>query len=404
MNKKKIYLTIVITGLIAILIYLGFRCFISNTKKPGTYQTSMVDIGPVEKTIPAQGVVEPENEVLILSPASGIILSIEKGAGSRVNARDIILRLDTRAILEQIGQIEDQLEVKQNNLNRTLLNARSIRVDLSYNIEVKKLKIVSLKSDILDQKQLLDVGGISTAKYEKTRQELALAQKDLEMIKEKNAIRLKQLEADERGLSLQIEIQKKELTAKQELLNRMTIRAPSAGIILEVNGKEGEKVNTDRLLVRMSDMSTFKLRAFIDDKLGDAIETGQNVLASVNDEVLKGTIGIIGPEVRNRKIEFDVHLDKSDNKNLRPNQTVDLEIIQHRLDSVLRVKRGPAIEKGKTHKVYIQSSGVVLPREIKTGFKGDKYVEILSGVDQGDQVIISVYSPRGHLKKTKLSK
>jgi HlyD family secretion protein len=364
----------------------------------------VVDIGPVEKTIPAQGVVEPENEVLILSPASGIILSIEKGAGSRVNAGDIILRLDTRAILEQIGQIEDQLEVKQNNLNRTLLNARSIKVDLSYNIEVKKLKIASLKSDLLDQEQLLDVGGISTAKYEKTKQELALAQKDLEMIKEKNAIRLKQLEADEKGLCLQIEIQKKELMAKQELLNRMTIRAPSAGIILEENGKEGEKVNTDRLLVRMSDMSTFKLHAFIDDKLGDAIKTGQNVLASVNDEVLKGTIGIIGPEIRNRKIEFDVHLDKSDNKNLRPNQTVDLKIVQHRLDSVLRVKRGPAIEKGKTHNVYIQSLEVVIPREIKTGFKGDKYVEILSGVGQGDQVIISEYSPRGHLKKTKLSK
>ena len=404
MNKKKIYLTIVITGLIAILIYLGFRYFIFNTKTSGTYQTSVVDIGPVEKTIPAQGVVEPENEVLILSPASGIILYIEKGAGSRVNAGDIILRLDTRTILEQIGQIEDQLEVKQNNLNRTLLNARSIKVDLSYNIEVKKLKIASLKSDLLDQKQLLEVGGISTAKYEKTRQELALAQKDLEMIQEKNAIRLKQLEADEKGLCLQIEIQKKELAAKQELLNRMTIIAPSAGIILEVNGKEGEKVNTDRLLVRMSDMSTFKLCAFIDDRYGKAIETGQNDLASVNNEVLEGTIGIIGPEIRNKKIEFDVHLDKSDNKNLRPNLTVDLEIIQHRLDSVLRVKRGPAIEKGKTHKVYIKSSEGFIPMEIKTGFKGDEYLEILSGAGLGDQIIISEYSPRGHLKKTKYSK
>ena len=74
------------------------------------------------------------------------------------------------------------------------------KVDLDYNVQVKNLRIASLKSELADQEQLLEVGGISPARFEKTRQELELAEKDLFMLKEKNSIRLEQLEADEEGL------------------------------------------------------------------------------------------------------------------------------------------------------------------------------------------------------------
>ena len=76
-----------------------------------------------------------------------------------------IIILDPSPVQDEIEQLEDQLEVKRNSLRKNELNARSIRVDLDYNIEVKKLKIASLKSEIADQEQLLEVGGISPARF-----------------------------------------------------------------------------------------------------------------------------------------------------------------------------------------------------------------------------------------------
>ena len=102
-------------------------------------------------------------------------------------------------------------EVITNNLEKNRLNAESIKADLSYNAETKKLKISSIKSTLVDQKQLLEVGGISQAKYDATKQELVLAEKELNLVKQKNAIKLAQLEAEEKGLILQIEMQQKEL-------------------------------------------------------------------------------------------------------------------------------------------------------------------------------------------------
>ncbi|MCK5705907.1 MAG: efflux RND transporter periplasmic adaptor subunit, partial [Cyclobacteriaceae bacterium] len=401
MTKVLIWtISILIVGAIVTAVIL--KNPLTPTVKSSDLETAKVEIGTVLKTVPAKGIVEPENEVLLLSPASSIIMSMQKDVGSEVERGEIILRLDDKSIRDQIEDIEDQIEVKNNNLEKTLLNARNIRVDLDYNVEVKKLKIASIKSELVDQEQLLEVGGISPAKFEKTKQELTLAEKDLETIQAKNTIRLKQLAADEKGLKLQIEIQQKQLDQKNELLSKLVIRAPSYGIILEINGKEGEKVNTDRLLVRMSDLSTFKLRASIEDTHANVIKTGRGVFVLVDEKKLSGKIGTISPTIKDGKIEFDIFLDQSNYSKLRPNMTVDLLVIQTKKDSVLRIKKGPAFGKSNTHNIYAKKSGKALRLEIQTGLNGNEYMEIEKGASVGDELIISDISSLRKLEEVEI--
>lgn len=389
-NRKKlttgIFLAIVIG---AVLAAFFFKYLPAPTLKEGQFEVGVVDRGSVIQTVPAQGVVEPQNEVLLLSPASSIVQKIENDVGSKVREGDVIMRLDTKTILSEIEDMEDQLEVKQNNLDKTLLNSRNIRVDLGYNVEVKKLAIASLKSQLADEKQLLEVGGISPAKIDKTEQELTLAEKDLETLRQKNAIRLEQLAAEEKGLRLQIDIQVKELEERKDLLKKMIIRAPSAGIILEINGKEGEKVERDRLLVRMSDLSTFKIRGTIEDKMDSYVKTGQNVFVLIDSVRLKGKIGTVSPVIRDRKIEFDVFLDQNSYSKLRPNLNVDLQVISAQKDSVLRVKNGPAFSQDKDQDIYKVENNMAVLEHIKVGLNAADHIEILSGARVGDRLIIS---------------
>jgi len=401
MTKVLIWVISIIT-VGAVVTAVIWKNPLTPSVKTNNLETAIVEFGSVLKTVPAKGVVEPENEVLLLSPESSVITSIQNGVGSRVEKGDIILQLDDTPIREQIEDIEDQIEVKNNNLEKTILNATNIRVDLDYNVEVKKLAIISLKSEIVDQEQLLEVGGISPAKFEKTKQELTLAEKDLETIQAKNNIRLKQLAAEEKGLLLQIDIQQKELDQKKELLNKMAIRAPSSGIILEINGKEGEKVNTDRLLVRMSDLSTFKLRASIEDIHSDVTKTGRGVIALLDGEELTGKIGTISPTIKEGKIEFDVFLDESNNSRLRPNMSMDLMVIENRKDSVLRIKKGPAFEKSNIHNVYVKKGDKAFLKEVKTGLSGNEYYEIEEGAELGDEIIISDISALRKLEEVEL--
>jgi HlyD family secretion protein len=353
---------------------------------------AVAERGNVIESFDGEGVVEPQSEVIILSPASSIIKEILKEVGSYVDQGAPIIILDPSPIQTEIDNIQDQLEVKQNSLTKNRLNARSAKVDLEYNVQVKNLRIASLKSELADQEQLLEVGGISPARYEKTRQELELAEKDLEMMKEKNSIRLQQLEADEEGLRLQIEMQQKVLAAKEEALSKMIVRAPSAGIILSIRGKVGEKVNSDQLLIEMSDLTSFKIQGKVDDDYSDHVKTGARVYVGIDNETLTGVIGTVSPVVRDRKIEFDVNLQESSHYKLRPNLTVHLDIVLEERDSVLRIPNGPAIGRGQEHEVYVLRSGQPYKTGITTGLKTDSYVEVLDGLNEGDRVILSEVS------------
>lgn len=385
------------------IIILVFVPFSNDGMDNEEILTGIAEVGDVIESFSGEGVVEPQSEVLILSPASSIIKEILKEVGSHVEEGEPVIILDPSPIQTEIENIEDQLEVKQNSLTKNRLNARSAKVDLEYNEQVKNLRITSLKSELADQEQLLDVGGISPARYEKTRQELELAEKDLEMMKEKNSIRLQQLEADEAGLRLQIEMQQKELAAKEEALSKMIIRAPSAGIILSIRGKVGEKVNSDQLLIEMSDLTSFKIQGKVDDDYSDHLKTGTRVYAAIDNERLAGVVGTVSPVIRDRKIEFDVNLQESSHYRLRPNLTVDLDIVLEERDSVLRIPNGPAIGRGEEHDIFVIKQGRIVPVTIRTGLKTRDYVEVREGLQVGDRVILTEVSSAEEIEKMEMN-
>jgi len=386
---KKILILIFAAILLSATIFILVKYVPFGKINSREFEISTVEIGSVISTCKAEGTVEPESEVLILSPASSIIKKIVKDVGSKVNSGEAIIILDPTPVQEQIEKINDQLEVKRNSLRKNQLSAKSMRVDLDYNVEVKKLKIASLKSVLADQKQLFEVGGISTAKIDKTKQELILAEKDLQTTNAKNRIRLQQLVTDEKGLKLQIEIQEKELAVQELLLEKMIIRAPSAGIILSLDGKQGEKISKDKMLISMSNLSNFKILAVIEEDNSELIRTGVPVLVNLDGEELEGQVGTVSPMIKNKNVEFDVYMDESNHWKLRPNLTVPLRIVLARNDSVKRVKLGPSLHRSSSFDIYKVEGDVATLQNISTGLQGDSYIEITSGAIPGDQLIIS---------------
>jgi HlyD family secretion protein len=390
-NKKGLFIAVLILSALIILYILfrivGIPSFLTADSKQ--YQTSIVDRGQVFIPLDAIGTVEPENEVILLSPLTSIIRKISKEPGSRVKKGDVIIELDTESTRAEIDQITDQLEVKSNSLERSKLEGQMARIDLDYNVEVKKLRIISIKAQLADEEQLLSVGGISSAKIDETKQNLVLAEKDLDVVQKKNAIRLKQMKTEETGLNLQIEIQKKQLADKIAMLGKSDIKAPSNGIILSVSGKEGEKVGNDKMLITMSDLTTFKIKGLIDEKLSEQIKTGNPVYVLSENEKLSGTIGNVTPTIADNKIQFNIHLENSNNPRLIPNQAVKLLVLKSVKNGVLRISANNNFKANTEQTVYILDSGKVVARTVYFGIKGNEYLEVVSGLNEGEKVILA---------------
>lgn len=392
MRNKKGLLAAVLVLSVLLLLFVLFRIvgtpsfFIPDANK---CQISAVDRGLVYLAVEASGVVEPENEVIILSPLTSIIRKINVEPGSPVKKGDVIIELDETTTRGEVEQISDQLEVKANSLERSRLEGQMARIDLDYNVEVKKLRIASIKAQLADEEQLLGVGGISSAKIDETKQNLVLAEKDLDVILQKNAIRLKQMKTEESGLNLQIDIQKKQYQDKLEMLEKTKIKAPSNGIILSISGKEGEKVGNDKMLISMSDLTTFKIRGQIDARYSDFVKTGSHVFVEADQEKIKGTIGSVTPAIAENKIQFNVHLDSTVKSKLIANQAVRLLVPRSMKDDVLRISSNNNFKANAEQTIYVLDSGKVVQRKVLFGMKGTDYQEIISGLNQGENVILT---------------
>jgi HlyD family secretion protein len=385
-NKKGLLIAVLVLSALILIIIL--RTFLFSGGKTGN--ASVVDRGLVYVSVDASGIVEPENEVLILSPVSSIIKEIKKEPGSRVQKGDVLIELDDEVTRAEIEQITDQLEVKTNSLERSRLEGQMTRIDLDYNLEVKKLRIASIKAQLADEEQLLSVGGISSAKIDETKQNLVLAEKDLTMAQKKNTIRLSQLKTEETGLNLQIGIQKKQLADKIALLDQLKIKAPSDGIILAIAEKKGEKVGSDKMLITLSDLTTFKIRGQIDAKSSEYVKTGNPVIVITEKEKFNGTVGNVTPAVAENKIQFNVHLEENTNQQLIPNQTVSLKVLKSMRENVLRIKSSNKIKANTEQTVYvIDNLGNKVSKTVNFGIKGVDFQEVISGLSEGEHVVLS---------------
>ncbi len=405
MKKKKVVKSIAFISVALLLLfflYKGIKYLLPYNLEKDQFQTSQVDRGTVMTFIDAEGIVEPENEVLLLSPATSIIHDIINESGSRVKAGEVILRLDPKPVEDNLNKLREDLEIRDNNLTRVRLNAKDVKLELDYNVEMKKLKIASIKSNLEDEKQLLEVGGISSAKIDKTKQELVFAEKDLEMVLQKNSIRLRQLEVEEEGLLLQIKSLTRNINEQNKLLQRMLVKAPSDGIVLNVYGKEGEKINQDKLIVRMSDLSSFKITGFIDGDHAENIKTGGEVYAIVDKTWISGQIGTIRPLIEDNKIQFDVFLRDSNSPRLISNLNVPLKLVRKHKNDVLRITNGPAFNDSRYQQVFMVEKDKAVKKEIEFGLRGQDYFEIREGAVPGDEIIISDVSSFKMMKEVEI--
>jgi HlyD family secretion protein len=109
----------------------------------------------------------------------------------------------------------------------------------------------------------------------------------------------------------------------------------------------------------------------------------------INQQQLRGIVSNISPSVSNAIVAFDVQLDQKNSKLLRPNMKVDVFLVTEKRNGVVRVANGAAFKGAESQYAFVLNNGKALRREIKTGMSNFDFIEILSGINPGEQVINS---------------
>ncbi|MFV0593284.1 MAG: efflux RND transporter periplasmic adaptor subunit, partial [Draconibacterium sp.] len=326
-------------------------------------------------------------------PERSIIRKVYKTPGNKVAKGDLILELDGESIQKEIDRMTTQLEIRTNAVEKIRLNAESTQLDLKHNEEVKRNRIEKIKTMLAEQEKLVKAGTISETRLERTRQEIDMAEKDLQKLIDKNTLRIAQSEADINSQRLQLETQKANIKDKKAQLNKLRVTAPVPGVILEVGGEKGLQVEAGRMLVRMADLSSFKLVGIIDSKFSYLMKTGNAVLVHTNENDMNGQIGKIIP-IMDDRVQFDVHLKEKSDPKLIPDQNLALDIITSNPGNVLRIKKQPGFGNSTRQTLYLVKDKKAIKTEVVFGAVGSDWCEIVSGLTEGDIVLTNGPDPQ----------
>jgi HlyD family secretion protein len=403
-RKKKKFLWLLISIAILVTCVWLLRYYFNPSLKASDFTTAKVEKGLVENTINASGEVLPEFEEILASPINASIKNVLMDAGNKVQKGQSILTLDKSVTQADYEKLQFQMESKQNEISKLKLDLEKSFFDIKSNNSIKQLRISNLKDAVTSAKRLLKAGG--GTKEDVERAELDLKVAELEKQQLENEIKSKQqtMKIEIKEAEIALAIQQNDFNSLKRKLDLAAIVATRAGVITWVNKNIGASIREGEALVRIADLSGFKVAGSMSDNQLDKIHNNMPAVIRISDAQLRGTIINISPAVSNGIVSFDIQLDQKDSKELRPNQKVDVFLVTATRNGVLRIANGPAFTGANEQEVFVVNNGVAESRTIKTGLSNFDYVEILSGLKVGDEVITSDMKNFKNTKKITINK
>lgn len=362
-------------------------------------RTGKVDRGPVEGIVEASGTVVPAFEGVISSPVEARIEKILKRPGDLVRAGEEILQLDTSSSRLDLEKIEDQLARKVNEQEQLRINLEKSLSDLRGQIERQTLD-AEASAYRAEQNRKLRADGLvseltlkaSEVEAKKARIELSQLQASVEGAKRSTAAQLA-------GVELDLATLRKERDDARRLLDLATTRSDRPGVLTWVVPQEGAMVPRGQMIARIADLDSFRVEATVSDIHSSSLHLGQTVRVILDDQPLTGRLTNIDPTIENGAVKFHVDLDDARNPKLRNNLRVDVLVVTDSRASTLRLRKGPFAQGGATQSVFVVQGDQAVRRPVRFGLSGYDHFEVLDGLDEGEEVILSNMNDYQHLER-----
>ncbi|MBO0950403.1 efflux RND transporter periplasmic adaptor subunit [Fibrella forsythiae] len=393
-----------VVGLVALLgltgVVLGARSFLKTSVDAAKIRTAVVQNGPVENTLNATGEIIPAYEQIMTSPIRASIRRVLLTPGARVRPGQPLVELDKSLTQIEYEKLQDQLALKQNSIEQLRMKLDKNLYDADVNDQIKLLTINKLTAEVDNTRRLLKVGGQTPEDVTRAENALRIAQLEKKQLENDLDYNRKSMGASLRESQLQARIEGTNLKVLAQKLRQADILADRAGVLTWVNENVGSAVNEGEMLAKVADLGSFRVEASCSDTYADQLRAGQPVIVRINETDLRGLITQVKPSVQNGTIKFTVSLDDNNNASLRPNQKVEVFVVTNRTANATRVANGPAFKGKRRQFVYVLGNdNVARRRDVAIGLTNFDWVEIKSGLQPGDKVILTDLSDYEHLEQ-----
>ena len=393
--KKRIRTGIlIIIGLAAV----GGITFVLAKLKPAAptldRSTAVIDTvkrGQMLREVRGNGTLVPQVTRWVPAPAEGRVEKILVQAGVEVGAGTVIVELSNPQMEQQALDAEFQVKAAQ-------ADQESLRVRLESENMTQQSAIATINAEYSQAKIQLDTDEVLAKQGLVPDLLLKISRVKVQDLANRLKVEQQRLAISGRSTTAQIKAQESRIQQlralaklKKDQVDALKVRAGTNGVLQVVAVQEGQQVAPGVNIARVADPASLKAELKIPETQIKDVRIGQPVAVDTRNGIIQGQVSRIDPAAREGTFVVDAELIGPLPGSARPDLSVDGTIELERLNNVLYVGR-PAFGQGQqtVGMFRLTPDGQEAVRtQVALGRSSVSTIEILSGLKEGDQVILS---------------
>ena len=398
-RKQFIRIGTAVGGFIVLIVVV--ISMLQTSLKRKDLNISTVDKGVIEVSVSASGKVIPAFEEIINSPINSRIVEVYKRGEDSVDVGTPILKLDLQSAETEYNKQLDEEQMKSLQLEQQRVTNHNKLSEMEMNLKVSRMELDRKAVELRNERYLDSLGAGTTDKVRQVELDYNVSILKLKEDEQKYKNEQALAEADLKVKELELNIFRKSLAETRRTLEDAQIRSPRKAILTYVNNEIGSQIGQGAKVAIVSDLSHFKIEGEIADTYGDRIAAGSKAVIKIGSEKLDGTVSDVTPLSKNGVISFTVQLEEDNHKRLRSGLKTDVYVMNAVKDDVLRIANSSYYVGKGEYELFVVNGNQLLKRKVQLGDSNFEYVEVVSGLQEGDQVIVSdmnAYKDKNKLK------
>jgi HlyD family secretion protein len=347
--------------------------------------------GEMVRDVRGNGTLVPEVTRWVPAPADGRVERILLKAGVEVDPSTVIAELSNPQLEQQATDTELQVKAAE-------ADQENLKVKLESDSMTQKAAIATINAQYSQAKLQLDAdevlakqGLVADLTLKISRVSVQDLANRLKVEQERLIVSSKSTKAQMNAASSRLNQLRALATLRRQEVDALKVRAGSGGVLQQVLVTEGQQVTPGFNMARVADPASLKAVLRVAETQISGVRIGQPVIVDTRNGLIQGTVSRIDPAAREGTFEIDASLVGPLPPSARPDLSVDGTIELERLKDVLKVGRPAFGQAQQTIGMFVLSpdGSEAERRSVKLGRNSVSQIEILEGLKEGDQVIIS---------------
>lgn len=387
--KKKLAWLLGAIALLALTVFL-LSGWLSSERSIDASRLRIAEVsrGTLIRDAAVNGRVVAAVSPTLYAPAiSTVTLKIH--AGDTVKKGDVLAILDSPDLSNELAREKSSLEQLEAEVARQRILAEKQKLVARRDADEAEVARLGAERILQRTERGYKAGAIAEVEYLRAQDALKSAQ-----IRSKQAAQASGLEIADVGLELktrlsQLERQRLTVADVQRRVDELSVRAPVDGVIGTLSVADRAVVAANAALMTVVDLSQLEVELEIPESYADDLGLGLSAEVSIGAIKANGKLSAISPEVVRNQVLARVRFDGKQPAGLRQNQRVSARILIEEKPNVVMLPRGPFVEDEGGRFAYVMDGDIAVRKPVQLGATSVNAVEILSGLQPGDRVVIA---------------